>query len=118
MFGRPLTARTRFEADDLERQAVELERRTPSRSGSATGTTVAEVLAAAQADPFQIAPRLDVLEAKAQELMDAELARRSRLLLHYANYIAPDAPLHLEIVWQDGVLVESRCRCVSAEVAA
>ena len=71
---------------------------------------------AAQADPFVIAPRLDVLEAKANELMDAELARRSRLLPHYANYVAPDAPLHLELIWQDGALVESRCRCVSAEV--
>ena len=118
VFGRPLTARMRFEADDLERQAVELERQTPSRSGSATGATVAEVLTAAQADPFVIAPRLDVLEAKANELMDAELARRSRLLPHYANYVAPDAPLHLELIWQDGALVESRCRCVSAEAAA
>ena len=68
VFGRPLTARMRFEADALDAQAVELERQTPSRSGSATGTTVAEVLAAAQADPFVIAPRLDVLEAKANEL--------------------------------------------------
>lgn len=118
VFGRPLTARMRFEADDLERQAVELERQTPSRSGSAAGGTVAEVLEAAGADQFQIAPRLDVLEEKAKELLDAERARRSRLLPHYANYVAPDAVLHLEIVWQDGALVESRCRCVSAEVAA
>ena len=118
VFGTPRTRRLVLQADALDEQAVEFDRRPVNRTGNAAGATVAEVLAAAQADPFSIAPRFDVLELAAQELEAAERARRAKLWQHNPDFVAPDAPLEFLLAWRDGVVSDAESSCTTPVGAA
>ena len=113
------TTRMLMQADALQAQAQELDRRPVTVQGSASGATPADVVAAVAADPYQIAPRLDEVTTFANKLADAEIARRRR---HpgpmYEGYVPADSPLFLELVWRGSRLAESECKCKSVETLA